>query len=115
MFKTDVKTFISKLYKSTGQEKEKIYLDIYQSINQNLNINMINYFDMAGRIYLYLRDNKEKIKNINTSNSDLKNISMFLSVFYFKNINKKDTVDEQKLIVDYFKSKGLQTYINIKE
>jgi len=107
MFKTDVKTFISKLYKSTGQEKEKIYLDIYQSINQNLNINMINYFDMAGRIYLYLRDNKEKIKNINTSNSDLKNISMFLSVFYFKNINKKDTVDEQKLIVDYFKSKGL--------
>ena len=107
MFKTDVKTFISKLYKSTDQEKEKIYLDIYQSINQNLNINMINYFDMAGRIYLYLRDNKEKIKNINTSNSDLKNISMFLSVFYFKNINKKDTVDEQKLIVDYFKSKGL--------
>ena len=107
MFKTDVKTFISKLYKSTDQEKEKIYSDIYQSINQNLNINMINYFDMAGRIYLYLRDNKEKIKNMNTSNSDLKNISMFLSVLYFKNINKKDTVDEQKLIVDYFKSKGL--------
>ena len=107
MFKTDVKTFISNLYKSKDQEKEKIYLDIYQSINQNLNINMINYFDMAGRIYLYLRDNKEKIKNMNTSNSDLKNISMFLSVFYFKNINKKDTVDEQKLIIDYFQSKGL--------
>ena len=100
--------FIRRLSKM-GEAKKIELLDNYSNyFNKQLRISSINYFNMVGKVYIYLRANKDKIKNIETSKNNLKNLAMLIAIFYYNHVSSyKDNYDEKQIIVNYLNSKGL--------
>jgi len=100
--------FIKKLYELSLPAKQQIINGINTSFNKNYSISVINFYNMAGKIYLYLRDNQSKLTIPNTNNIDLSNLAQLLALFYYDHVSTyKDSYNEKQLIIDYFASKGL--------
>ena len=100
--------FVKKLYEMSLSRKEEMINKLSKNFNKSYSISVINFYNMTGKIYLYLRDNKDKLKNINTATKDLKNIAMLIAIYYYNHVSVyKDAFNEQQIIIDYFNSKGL--------
>ena len=100
--------FIRRLVEMAEPKKTELLEKYNQEFNKELSISTINYYNMAGKIYIYLRNNKDKLINIEPNASNLKNLAMLIAIFYYDHVSAyKDNYNEQQIIIDYFKSKDL--------
>ncbi len=103
----DEDKFFKRIYECSITKKESLRSEYINSFNKNYSISVINYYQMVGKIYLYLNKHKEKIIEIASSSEDLKNLSMLIAVFYYEHVSVYgDSYHEQNIILDYFASKG---------
>ncbi len=102
------KEFIKRLIEMSTPKKVELLEYYNKEFNKDYSISVINYFNMVGRIYTVLREKKDLIKHVETSNSDLKNLAMLIAVFYYNHVSSyKDSYNEKQIIIDYFNSRGL--------
>ena len=100
--------FIKRLIEMNANQKNELVEGFNKKFNNGFTIAVINYYDMVGRIYTYLRANKDKIQNVQNSIIDLKNLAMLLAIFYYNHVScYQDTFNEKEIIIKYFNSKGL--------
>ncbi len=100
--------FIKRLIEMNANQKNELVEGFNKKFNNGSAIAVINYYDMVGRIYTYLRANKDKIQNVQNSIIDLKNLAMLLAIFYYNHVScYQDTFNEKEIIIKYFNSKGL--------
>ena len=96
------------LRKVGDEEIVEINSNINKEFNKDFRISVINYLEMAGKIFIYLRANKANLKISDTSTDSLKVLSLLLALFYYNNVSiKKDSFNEQKILLEYLNNKGL--------
>lgn len=97
------------ILKGIAKSQKELMLNEYnKKFNKDFSISVINYFDMVGKMYAYLRKNKRTLENVETNEDGLKNLAMVLAIFYYNHVSSyNDSYNEQKIIIDYFASKGL--------
>ena len=100
--------FLEALLEVGEIKKEKYLKKITEKFNSPFSISVINYYDMVGKVYSYLRDHKEEIKRVEVNEDGLKNLAMLIALFYYKHVSVyQDAYNEQKIIVDFLGEKGI--------
>ena len=111
-FAADVESFIKKISKNIARKKTALLKELGNSFNKDFPIDVINYFDMAAKIYVYLKENYKVIKNIGQTNEELAELSMFLSIFYYGGVPSADgKVNEQDEILEFLDERGISASI----
>ncbi len=105
---SDINSFLHHLSMVGATKKEK-YLKAYtEKSTESFSISVINYYDMVAKVYDYLRNHKEEIKNIEVNEDGLKNLAMLIAFFYYKHVSVyQDAYNEQTIIVDFLQEKGI--------
>ncbi len=107
-FTDDVESFVKKLNRNIVPKTNALLQELGNSFNKDFSIDVVNYYDMAARIYVYLKENYKNIKDINPTKTDYSELAMFLSMFYYKGVPSPDgKVNEQEVILNYLKEKGI--------
>ena len=92
---------ISKDYK-----KEKLS-SFSNSFSEYNSIEMVKYFEMVGRTYMYLKDKSSIIEKKKYNDNDIINLSFLIGYFLFDRSSNKNVTPEQKIVTEYFNSIGL--------
>ncbi len=100
--------FMKGLKEAAEPKKKERLAQMSKDINGDITISVMNYYDMVGKLFYYLRKHKEDIENYDTDVDSLKNLAMFLAIFYYKHVTVyQENYNEQKIIVEFLESKGI--------
>ncbi len=104
----DDESFLTELNNRAKEKKIALREEYFKDMYSSAPIAVVNYFDTAAKIYEYLSNKKDYIKHLEPTTENIKAISYVLAIFYYKHISQYgEEYNEQKIMVDYFKSIGL--------
>ena len=99
-------SFIKGLENIALMKKQTILEGLNKQFNKDLSINIVNYYETAGKLYIYLKTIMNDIEIIEHNDNDLIDLSMLLAVFYYKHVPTKG-INEQEIILEYLESLGV--------
>ncbi len=103
----DADNFFKNLVKSQEGPKKEIITTIGTSFNKDYSLNVINYFDTAGKIFIFLRNLKNNQQIEELSESDKKNIALLLAIFHYKGVQTNNSFNEQQVIISFLEANGV--------
>jgi len=98
--------FLNALIKQSNQKKEILLNELKLKFNKNLNINIINYYESVGRIFIELSKNSKYLRKIDHTKEDIINLSLLLGLFNYNHVSQ-DNFNEREAIINYLKLMGL--------
>ena len=104
--------FLSELNKHSNEKREQILRELKLKFNKNFNINIINYYEAVGKIFVELSKTKY-FKKIDHTSEDLINLSLLLGLYNYNHISQGN-FNEREVIVNYLTSLGV-TQPNIEQ
>ena len=94
---------------NVGLQKRNEYITKKsKEFNDEFPISVINYYDMAGRLFVFLRGIKDQLNNQFQTDTELVSLSLVLAIFYYDHVSSYgDAFNEKQIIVDYITKQGL--------
>ena len=102
IFDLNPNDFISNMRKYGGVKKENMKNELRKTLLSSLPISTINYFDMAGNLFYYLRENSSEQESFNVDRT--LSLSLLLAIFYF---NQVGGYSDKEQIIAFFNNIGL--------
>ena len=98
--------FISKIRERDGLKKEDSKNEIRKNLLSFFPISTINYFDMAGKLFYYLREKSAEKDSFNEE--QYLHLSLLLAIYYYKHVSFNDEVfSDKEQIIESFNKIGL--------
>lgn len=98
--------FISKIRERDGLKKEETKNGIRKNLLSFFPISTINYFDMAGKLFYYLRENSAEKDSFNEEKN--LHLALLLAIYYYKHVSFNDEAfSDKEQIIESFNKIGL--------
>ena len=115
--------FFKGLSKVSEDKKSAIVAKKGKDFNEDFSLNVINYFETAGKIFLFLRNLKNNNAIDVLSDNDKKNLALLLAIFHYNGVSINSSFNEQQAIISFLETNGvtsdqiekqLNIFINMK-
>lgn len=97
--------FISKIRERGGLKKEDSKNELRKTLLSFFPISTINYFDMAGKLFYYLRENSAE--NVFFNEEQNLHLSLLLAIYYYNDVSNDEFSSDKAQIIDSFNKIGL--------
>ena len=99
--------FFKGLNKISTEKKKETITAKTKDFNSDFPVNVINYFDTAGKIFMFLRKVKNNSFIESLSENDKKNIALLLAIFHYNGVSVNSSFNEQQVIISFLEANGV--------